>query len=102
MKSEYAKIMMMILTKKTGERIESTPHTFQKIEVCYMTKAGVPDTRTLGVAIPEGVTLPIPVAFVAHYGIDESTVGENELLKHGIASSGCIECDAGRKCKNGR
>ena len=90
MKSEYAKIMMMILTKKTGERIESTPHTFQKIEVCYMTKAGVPDTRTLGVAIPEGVTLPIPVAFVAHYGIDESTVGENELLKHGIAVAGAL------------
>ncbi len=90
MKPEYIKLMMMIQTAKPEEKPGFTPHSFREASVRYMTKSGVPDTRPLGIAIPEGAQAPVPVVFVAHYGIDKDTVGQNPFLKQGIAVSGTI------------
>lgn len=90
MKPEYIRLMMMIQTAKPGEEPKKIPCSFRKIEVSYMTKDGIPDTRLLGLAIPKTVVLPVSVVFIAHYGIDERTVVQNELLAHGIAVAGAL------------
>lgn len=73
LRPEYIRLMMM-QTAKLGEEPRNIPYFFRKIEVSYMTKDGIPDTRLLGLAIPKAAVFPIPVVFMAHYGIDEKTV----------------------------
>jgi len=90
MKPEYIKLMMMIQTANVDEESGMVPHSFREEPVRYMTKKGVPELRFLGIAIPKEVQLPVPVAFVAHYGIDKETVGQNPFLRQGIAVAGAL------------
>ncbi len=88
MKPEYLKMMKML--DDAPLRAE-TPHHLERIPIRFMAKDGTVHEKTLGLAIPEGATLPCPVIFVAHYGIDEKTVGKHEGLSRGFAVAGNLE-----------
>ncbi len=88
MKPEYLKMMKMI--DDSPARTE-TPHRLTVIPVRFMGKDGAVHEKRLGLAVPEGAILPCPVIFIAHYGIDEKTVGKHEGLSRGFAVAGNIE-----------
>lgn len=88
MKSEYLKMMKMI---HDGEEREEIPHRLIVIPIRFMGRDGMIHEKKLGLAIPEDVMFPCPVIFIAHYGIDEKTVGKHEGLCRGFAVAGNLE-----------
>jgi len=85
------KMLSVQLTDRITGEAKEISYTLQRLEIPYITKENRIETRPVQLAIPDGVSKPVPLVYVAHYTMDDSASEWRWYLSNGWAVASTVE-----------